>query len=196
MRIVAGAFKGRSLVAPKGHTTRPTAERTREALYNVLVHAAWSPPLEGARVIDLFAGSGALGFEALSRGAGFALFVESDAGARGAIRENAEALGVMGITRIHRRDAGALGEKPAGLGSPFDLAFLDPPYGQGLALRALERLAGGGWLAEGAIAVVEIGADEPEPKRADYALMDSRGYGAAKVVFLARRPGADPRASL
>jgi 16S rRNA (guanine966-N2)-methyltransferase len=186
MRIVAGAFKGRSLVTPRGRGTRPTAERTREAIFNVLAHASWSPDLEGARVIDLFAGSGALGFEALSRGAAFALFVETDAAARGAIRENAETLGVMGITRIHRRDAAALGVKPAGLGAPFDLAFLDPPYGHGLTLAALERLADGGWLAEGAIVVAELGEDEPELAPAGYEALDARDYGAAKVAFLRR----------
>src|SRR4051794_16655704 len=105
MRIVAGTFRGRSLVAPKGHSTRPTADRTRQALFNVLEHAAWGAGCQGARVIDLFAGSGALGFESLSRGAAFALFVETDEGARGAIRTNAEALGLFGRTRVHRRDA-------------------------------------------------------------------------------------------
>lgn len=192
MRIVAGAFKGRGLVTPKGRATRPTAERTREAIFNVLAHAPWAPPLEGARVIDLFAGSGALGFEALSRGAGFALFVETDAAARGAIRVNAEHLGVMGITRIHRRDAAALGEKPAGLGLAFDLAFLDPPYGRGLAAGALARLVEGGWLRAEAVAVAEIGADESAPEVAGYELLDARRYGAAQVAFLARRLETDP----
>jgi 16S rRNA (guanine966-N2)-methyltransferase len=149
----------------------------------VLAHASWAPELEGARVIDLFAGSGALGFEALSRGASFTLFVEADAAARGAIRENAEALGVMGITRIHRRDATALGEKPAGLGEPFGLAFLDPPYGQGLAALSLMRLRSGAWLAEGAVAVVETGHDEPELIVDGFAVEDVRGYGEAKVAF-------------
>ncbi len=184
MRIVAGAHKGRTLVAPKGRATRPTADRTREAVFNVLAHADWAPDLAGARVLDLFAGSGALGLEALSRGAAFALFVDSDPAARGAIRANAEALGVMGITRIHRRDAALLGEKPAGLGAPFDIAFLDPPYGRGLAAPALARLAAGGWLAPGAVAVVETGRDEPDPAVEGYALADSRAYGEAKAAFL------------
>jgi 16S rRNA (guanine966-N2)-methyltransferase len=186
MRIVAGAHKGRSLVAPKGRATRPTADRAREGIFNVLAHAAWAPPLEGARVIDLFAGSGALGLEAISRGAAFALFVETDAAARGAIRENAEALGVMGITRIHRRDATALGEKPAGLGAPFDIAFLDPPYGQGLAAVALERLLSGNWLAENACAVVETGRDDPEVRVAGFDVQDVKSYGEATVSFLTR----------
>jgi 16S rRNA (guanine966-N2)-methyltransferase len=186
MRIVAGAYKGRGLVAPKGRATRPTSERTREAIFNVLAHASWAPDLVGARVIDLFAGSGALGLEALSRGASFALFVEADAAARGAIRTNAEALGVMGVTRIHRRDAAELGEKPAGLGAPFDLAFLDPPYGRGLAPTALARLRSGGWLAPDAGAVVETGHDEPDLDVAGFALVDSRRYGEAKASFLRR----------
>lgn len=186
MRIVAGAHKGRSLVAPKGRGTRPTADRAREGVFNVLAHAEWAPPLEGCRVIDLFAGSGALGLEAISRGASFALFVETDAAARGAIRENAEALGVMGITRIHRRDATDLGEKPAGLGAPFDLAFLDPPYGQGLTETALARLLSGHWLAADAIAVVETGRDDPEIGVQGFETLDARSYGEATVTFLKR----------
>ena len=188
MRIVAGRFGGRVLTAPKGRTTRPTGERTREAVFNVLAHAAWAPDLEGSRIIDLFAGSGALGFEALSRGAAFCLFVETDAGARGAIRDNAEALGVIGITRIHRRDALDLGPKPAGLGAPFDLAFLDPPYGRDFAGPCLARLASGGWVTAAAVAVVEVGADDETPAPAGWEGLDERGYGAAKVVFFRRTP--------
>ncbi|MGD2132083.1 MAG: 16S rRNA (guanine(966)-N(2))-methyltransferase RsmD [Maricaulaceae bacterium] len=188
MRIVTGAHKGRTLVTPKGTHTRPTAARTREAVFNRLAHDPEGPALEGARVIDLFAGSGALGFEALSRGAGFVLFVDTDAAARGTIRTNAEALGEIGRCRIHRRPAEALGDKPAGLGAPFDLAFLDPPYRQGLATRALEALARGGWLAEGARVVVEVGHDEPDPEAEGYVVDDVRIYGEAKVAFLRRVP--------
>ena len=190
MRIVAGALRGRPLVAPKGHITRPTGERTREAIFNVLEHAPWSDGLEGARVIDLFAGAGALGLEALSRGAAFCLFVETDEAARGAIRANIEALGLMGETRVHRRDATALGVKPAGDGAPFDLAFLDPPYGKGLIDTALARLAEGGWLAPGAIAVAERGAREPAPAPAGFGPLDERFWGAAKVSFLRYSPAA------
>src|SRR5476651_260933 len=134
MRIVAGLYRGRTLIAPTGRATRPTSDRARQAVFNVLEHAAWSPGLRDARVIDLFAGSGALGLEALSRGAAFCLFVETDAAARGAIRDNLDALApdgaLNGKSRIHRRDATDLGQKPSGDGAPFDLAFLDPPYGQ------------------------------------------------------------------
>ncbi len=142
MRIVGGKHKGRSLIAPPGGATRPTADRARESVFNVLAHAAWSPGLDGRRVLDLFAGSGALGLEAMSRGGAFALFVETDAAARGAIRDNIEALGLFGTTRIHRRDATDLGVKPAGLGEPFDLVFLDPPYGKGLGRSGAQDFGG------------------------------------------------------
>ena len=190
MRIVAGAFRGRPLVAPKGHSTRPTADRTRQALFNVLEHAAWAPDLPGLRVIDLFAGSGALGLEALSRGASFCLFVERDDAARGAIRTNVEALDLIGQTRVHRRDAADLGRRPPGDGPPFGLAFLDPPYGKGLGEAALASLAGGGWLAPGALAVLERGADDPADETPGYELLAERTWGAAKVAFLRWSPPA------
>ena len=184
MRIVSGALKGRSLAAPPGQGTRPTSDRARQAVFNSLEHAAWAPPLAGARVIDLFAGSGALGFEALSRGAAFCLFVETDAAARGAIRDNAEAFALFGRTRIHRRDATDLGVRPGADGPAFTLAFLDPPYGRGLGEVALARLREGGWLAPGALAVLETGAGEPAPQTPGYTLLDARTWGAAKVWFL------------
>jgi len=184
MRIVAGAFRGRAIVAPKGHSTRPTADRTRQALFNVLEHAPWAPELRGARVIDLFAGSGALGFEALSRGAAYCLFVEADEDARGAIRQNVETLNLFGQTRVHRRDATQLGPKPAGDGAPFDIAFLDPPYAKGLGEQALAALAGGGWLAPGALVVFERGLDEPDPLAPGFEVLDARDWGAARVHFL------------
>jgi 16S rRNA (guanine966-N2)-methyltransferase len=193
MRIVGGAYRGRNLIAPAGEGTRPTADRAREAVFNVLEHASWSPGLEGLRVIDLFAGSGALGLEALSRGAAFCLFVETDAAARGAIRDNVEALGprgeLFGRTRIHRRDATDLGQRPGADGPLFDLAFLDPPYGRGLGARALEELSAGGWLSPQAVVVFERGSDEPEPRVEGFIALDSRRYGAAKVVFLRAEGG-------
>ena len=185
MRIIAGQHKGRSLAAPKGMTTRPTSDRTRESIFNILAHAAWAPPIEGARVIDLFAGSGALGLEAMSRGAAFCLFVETDHGARGAIRDNIEALGLFGNTRLHRRSATDLGEKPAGVGSPFNIAFLDPPYHKGLVAPALDCLIRGAWLAEDAIAMVETGSDEAL-MYAGWEVIDTRDFGAARVQFLRR----------
>ena len=184
MRIVAGALRGRPLVAPPGRGTRPTADRARQALFDVLAHADWAPPLAGARVLDLFAGSGALGFEALSRGAAFALFVETEEAARGAIRDNADALGVMGAVRMHRRDATDLGDRPGAAGGVFSLALLDPPYALGLGERALASLASGGWLAADAVAVFERGRDEPDPDTPGWELLDVRAWGAARVLFL------------
>jgi 16S rRNA (guanine966-N2)-methyltransferase len=183
MRIVGGQFKGRAIAAPAGRDTRPTGDRAREAVFNILAHAPWSQGVEGRRVLDLFAGSGALGLEAMSRGAVFALFVETDAAARGAIRDNIETLGLFGTTRIHRRDATDLGVKPAGVGEPFDLVFLDPPYGKGLGERAISKLGTGGWISADALIVLEVGADET-PVTPAFETLDTRDYGAAKVVFL------------
>lgn len=183
MRIVGGKHKGRALATPGGQTTRPTSDRARESLFNVLAHAAWARPLDGARVLDLFAGSGALGFEALSRGAAFALFVETDSAARGAIRETVDSLALFGVARIHRRDATDLGDKPAGLGAPFDLVFLDPPYHKGLGERALAKLLPGGWITPDATIVFECAADET-PRTDGFMTHDERVWGAAKVLFL------------
>jgi 16S rRNA (guanine966-N2)-methyltransferase len=156
----------------------------------VLAHAEWAPPLEGARVIDAFAGTGALGFEALSRGAVFCLFVETDASARGVIRSNIEALGLFGETRIHRRSATDLGPKPAAVGRPFDLAFLDPPYGYDLVPAVLRQLSLGDWLSPAALAVCETGWDDSAPVADGWRLLDERAYGAARVSFLTRGKGA------
>jgi len=143
MRIVAGSLRGRSLAGPKSQAIRPTADRLREALFNILVHA-YGDPITGARVLDLFAGTGALGIEALSRGAAFTLFVDDGAEARALLRDNVTTLGLGGNTRIFRRDATKLG--PAHPLAPFSLAFLDPPYGQGLAEKALAAARAGAWL--------------------------------------------------
>ena len=184
MRIVSGSFRGKTLAAPKGQATRPTSDRARQAVFNILEHAAWSGGVRDLRVIDLFAGSGALGFEARSRGAAVCLFVETDEAARGAIRENVEAMSLFGVTRVHRRDATDLGLRPGGDGPPFELAFLDPPYAMGLGEAALEKLAAGGWLAPGAIVVLERGAAEPGVRIAGFEVLDVRDYGAARVHFL------------
>ena len=183
MRVVSGSLKGRALVTPDGRDTRPTSDRARESLFNVIAHASWAPPLAGARVMDLFAGSGALGFEAMSRGAKFCLFVENAAPARGAIRTNIETFQLFGNTRIHRRSAIDLDEKPAGVGDPFDIAFLDPPYNKGLGPKALDELKTGGWLAPDALAVLEVGKDETSDLPG-WEILDERIYGAAKVLFL------------
>src|SRR5271169_3756122 len=188
MRIVAGALRGRLLVAPKGHSTRPTADRARQALFNVLEHAPWTEGMEGLRVIDLFAGSGALGLEAISRGAAFCLFVETDEAARGAIRANIEALDLFGRTRVHRRNATDLGPRPAGDGQPFDLALLDPPYGERLGEAALASLAAGGWLMPGALAVLERGAGDVPGETPGFERLGERAWGAARVEFLRWSP--------
>ena len=184
MRITGGTLSGRRLNAPKGRVSRPTADRTREALFNILsARADFS--FDGARIIDLFAGSGALGFEALSRGGAWCLFVETDAAARAAIRDNIEALSLFGQTRIHRRSATSLGKKPAGVGDRFNLAFLDPPYEKDLAPAALNELAAGGWLVDGALIIVEQSAKETPVQAAQFEEIDRRQYGAAQIGLLA-----------
>ncbi|MES2343194.1 MAG: 16S rRNA (guanine(966)-N(2))-methyltransferase RsmD [Pseudomonadota bacterium] len=184
MRIVSGDFRGKTLVTPQGQATRPTSDRARQAVFNILEHAAWGRGLRDLRVIDLFAGSGALGFEALSRGAAFCLFVETDEAARGAIRENVDALGLFGRTRVHRRDATDLGVRPGADGPAFDLAFLDPPYARGLGEMALAKLKAGGWLAPEALIVFERGSAEPAFSVPGFEVLDARDYGAARVFFL------------
>ena len=185
MRIVAGQFKGRPIQAPKTDATRPTSDRARESLFNMLAHADWAPDLNGARVLDLFAGSGALGFEAISRGASFCLFVDTAHAARGAIRDNIETLGLFGVTRIHRRSAIQLGEKPAGLGERFDLAFMDPPYHKDLVAPCLDVLKSGQWLSDEVLIVVETAADE-ELDLENWDVIQTRDSGAAKFWFLKR----------
>src|SRR5260370_19172172 len=155
MRLVGGRWRGRALAGPKSQAIRPTADRLRESLFNILVHA-YGDPISGARVLDLFAGTGALGLEALSRGAAFVLFVDDGAEARALLRENVATFGLGGTTRIFRRDATKLG--PAHPVEPFSLVFLDPPYGHGLAEQALDAARGGGWLADDALVVGEVAA--------------------------------------
>ncbi len=185
MRIVSGKLKGRSIITPEGRDTRPTSDRAREAMFNILAHAAWAPPIEDARVIDLYAGSGALGFEALSRGASYCLFVETHVKARGVIRENIEKFQQFGTTRIHRRSAVDLGKRPAGAGEKFDIAFMDPPYGYELVDPAITELVKGDWLADDAIIVAEVSKDDPEPKFPGFEVLHEKSYGAARV-YMAR----------
>ena len=152
MRIVGGRLRGRNLAAPKSQAIRPTADRLREALFNILIHA-YGDPVTGARVLDLFAGTGALGFEALSRGAKFVQFVDDGAEARALLRQNVEALGLAAATRIFRRDATKLG--PVHPVEPFGLVFLDPPYGHALAEKAVVSAREGGWVTDDALIVIE-----------------------------------------
>jgi 16S rRNA (guanine966-N2)-methyltransferase len=183
MRIVGGRLRGRVLKAPASRAIRPKSERLRESIFDILTHR-YPDLLEGARVVDLFAGSGALGFEALSRGANFALFVDDGSEARALLRGNVEALGLGGVTRIWRADATKLGKAPAG--APFTLAFLDPPYGKGLAGPALAALGAGGWLSGGALCVVEEAEQAEVVAPEGFGVEDARVYGDTKVMFLRR----------
>jgi 16S rRNA (guanine966-N2)-methyltransferase len=161
--------------------TRPTSDKVRQALFNVLEHGAPAFDFAGARVLDLFAGSGALGLEALSRGASFALFVEEEAQARAAIRRNVEALGLTGAAKIWRRDATRLGD--AGALQPFDLIFCDPPYGKKLGERALAAASQGGWAGSGAIAVLEERAGAAIAWPAPFHEIDRRRYGDTEIAI-------------
>ena len=182
MRIVAGIHKGRALSGPKSNATRPTTDRVREAMFNILSHSIDGFSFTDARVLDLFAGTGALGLEALSRGAGFVLFIEQSAAARGLVRNNAETLGATGQVKIWRRDAAHLAQLDNI--PPFNLVFADPPYGKGLGDRALAGLVVGNWLADGAIVVIE------EAKSAEITIPDqfetiaTRDYGDTTAYFL------------
>lgn len=191
MRVVGGRLRGRTIASPASQAIRPTQDRLRESLFNILMHA-YGNPVDGARVLDLFAGTGALGIEAVSRGAAFVLFVDNGAEARALLRANVEALGLGGVTKVYRRDATRLG--PVHPMEPFALAFLDPPYGQGLAGQALASLRDGGWLTPDALVVVE------ESKAAGFTAPDGfeecerRAYDDTEFVFLradnnARRAG-------
>ena len=179
MRIITGKFKGASIAAPPGLTTRPTSDRVRQALFNVLEHGAPALDLDGMRVLDLFAGSGALGLEALSRGARYCVFIEEDAAARGAIRKNVEALGLTGVTKIWRRDATSLG--PAGTLAPFDLIFCDPPYAQNFGERAVLSAIEGGWVGLEATAVIEDRAGVAIAWPPPFAEIDRRRYGTTEI---------------
>jgi 16S rRNA (guanine966-N2)-methyltransferase len=191
VRIIAGRFKGRVLKPPGTREIRPTADRLRESIFDILVHR-YPDALADARVIDLFAGTGALGLEAISRGAKTALFVDSGTAARALLRENIEALALGGVTRIWRADATKLGKAPAA--GPFTLAFLDPPYEQDLAGPALESLARGGWLLPGAIVVVEEAAKAEIVAREEFGRVDVREYGETRVTLF--RYGASDAAEL
>lgn len=185
MRIVGGRLRGRALAAPRSRAIRPTADRLRESLFNILVHA-YDDPIEGARVLDLFAGTGALGLEALSRGASFALFIDDGAEARALLRENVTTLGLGGASRIFRRDATKLG--PAHPLEPFSLAFLDPPYGKGLAEKALASAHAGGWLVPNALVVVEESADAAFEPPVGFVEHERRSYDDTEFIIL--RAGA------
>ena len=184
MRIVGGRLRGRPLAGPTSQAIRPTADRLRESLFNILVHA-YDDPVTDARVLDLFAGTGALGLEALSRGAAFALFIDEGAQARALLRENVATLGLGGVSRIFRRDATRLGA--AHPIEAFSLAFLDPPYGRGLAEEALASARAGGWLAPGALAVVEEAAKPGFNVPEGFEELERRSYDDSALIMLRHR---------
>ena len=188
MRMVGGAFRGRTLAAPEDASIRPTSDRVREAMFNMLAHGAAAIDLDGVHVLDLFAGTGALGLEALSRGAAQCLFVDDGAEARGLIRDNVEAFGLTGVTKVFRRDATALGE--AGKYGPYQLVFADPPYGKGLGERALASALAGGWLAPDATIVLEDRRDAAITLPAGLVLLDQRTWGETQAVFARFTSGA------
>lgn len=189
MRIVGGSLRGRALAAPKSTAIRPTADRLRESVFNILAHA-YGDPVTGARVLDLFAGTGALGIEALSRGAAFTLFVDESAEARALLRENVTTLGLGGTSRIFRRDATRLG--PSHPLEPFTLAFLDPPYGKGLAAKALAAARDGNWLTGDALVVVEEATKAEFTAPAGFKEIERRRYDDTEFIFL--RSGLDDAA--
>lgn len=188
MRIIAGRHRGRRIEAPvfgmDGGAVRPTADRVRESLFNIIAHAPfagrgqWS--LAGARILDAFAGSGALGLEAISRGAGHAVFMDTATAAVAVIRRNAETLGEGDKITVLRADPG----NPPTTDAPCALVLMDPPYGSGLAAPALAALAARGWVADGAVCAVEVAADEDVTPPQGFGVADTRRYGAARVVFL------------
>ena len=185
MRVVGGRLRSRPIAGPKSDGKSdgllPTADRLREALFNILMHA-YGDPVTGARVLDLFAGTGALGIEAVSRGAAYVLFVDDGVEARALLRNNTEALGLGGTTRIFRRNATKLG--PAHPLEPFSLALLDPPYGKDLAEKALVSAREGGWLKPNALVVVEESADAGFAAPEGFSELERRQYDDTELVFL------------
>lgn len=179
IRIIGGALRGRRLYVPPGRTVRPTAERLRQALFDMLCHAPWAAPaLDGARVADVFAGSGAFGFEALSRGAERAVFIENHPAVLRTLARNAEALGLAARVRLIAADAC----HPPCAESPADLLFLDPPYGKGLAAPALAALTARGWLHPQSLIIIETAEDEELPPL-PLVWITERRHGAGRVVI-------------
>jgi len=183
MRIVSGKLRGRNIATPSGRNTRPTSDQTRESVFNILKHAEWAPPLDGAIVADIFAGSGALGLEAISRGADFCLFVETEPKARAAIRANIEKMKISEDTRLHRYDATKLKVAPGNLRGKFTHIFMDPPYSKGLWKPVLSRLKQQDLLADDGVIILEESVDaEIEPR--GFEILADKHWGAARVLFL------------
>jgi len=181
MRIVGGQFRGRALKSPSSNAIRPTSDKLRESIFNILAHA-YDDPITDARVLDLFAGTGALGLEAMSHGAKFALFIDEDAEARGLIRANIEMLSLTGMTKIFRRDASKMGE--LGALAPFDLVFCDPPYGKGYAEKSLTSARQGKWLSPSAFLVIEEAVKSAFKTPEGFEELERREYGDSEIVIL------------
>ena len=197
MRVVGGKLRGRALVTPKDGTVRPTSDRVREAVFNILEHGITDFAIDGVNVLDLFAGTGALGIEALSRGAAQGVFVENAAASRALIQENFQALGLAGVATIFRRSAVDLGAAYRKLS--FQLVFADPPYGKGLAEQAISAAISNGWLSDGAVIVIEESADAEIALPADCQVLDERRYGGTQVVigrYVAGKAAADPNLTI
>jgi len=183
MRIISGKLRGRNIATPSGRNTRPTSDQTRESIFNILAHADWAPPLQDAIVTDIFAGSGALGLEAISRGAEFCLFVETEPKARGAIRENIDKMGLFGSTRLHRHDATKLKIAPGNLRGAFTHIFMDPPYNKGLWRPVLRKLDEHNLIADKGVIILEV-AKEEEVELKGFTILADKIWGAARVLFL------------
>ena len=183
MRIVSGKLRGRNIATPSGRSTRPTSNQTRESVFNILKHAEWAPPINGAIVADIFAGSGALGLEAISRGAAFCLFAETEPKARAAIRANIEKMKISEDTRLHRYDATKLKIAPGNMRGKFTHIFMDPPYNKGLWKPVLRRIIDQNLLAENGIIMLEDSVEaEVEPR--GFEILEDKSWGAARVLFL------------
>jgi len=187
VRITGGHLGGRKLATPSDNRVRPTSDKARQAIFNILRHQDWGFTLDGARTADLFAGTGALGIEAISQGASFCLFVEDAAESRALIQRNIEDLGLTGVTKIFRRDATKLGKMAQASRGPFDLVFLDPPYRKDLVVPALASLSEGGWLAANALIIAETGENETIAVEG-FEILDERTYGETRVSFLRQTP--------
>ncbi len=184
MRIVGGRFKGKTLMSPVGKQLRPTADRVKESIFNILLHRTDGFNLENIAVIDVFCGTGALGLEAISRGARHSVFIDHDNGAVEITRQNALSMGLKSEVTMLNLDAQSLAQPPKGVNLPATLAFLDPPYNKGLADMALLGLKNKGWLEQEALCVVEISAKEILDIPKDFNFLNERIYGPTRIAFL------------
>jgi len=191
VRIVSGKLRGRNIETPSGRGTRPTSDQTRESVFNILKHAEWAPPIDGAIVADIFAGSGALGLEAISRGAAFCLFAETEPKARAAIRANIEKMKLSEDTRLHRYDATKLKIAPGNMRGKFTHIFIDPPYNKGLWKPVLRRLSQQNLLAENGVIIMEESV-EAELEPIGYEILEDKEWGAARVLFLKPKVNQGP----